>query len=136
MANSIHEKYLEAEVFGADSVKLVHMLYRGAIEAAGAARRHLADGDIRQRSRQITRAWEILQELGNSLDRERGGDIGENLGRLYAYMQTRLIEANANQNGAPLAEVESLLTTLNEAWSRVLIPAARSDMDLLTAKTG
>jgi flagellar secretion chaperone FliS len=119
----MHDQYLEAEVLGADPVKLVHMLYRGATEAVAAARRHLAAGEIRQRSRQITKSWEILYELSRSLDHERGGEISRRLGALYAYMQTLLLEANARQTDAPLAEVEALLATLGEGWSGVQFPA-------------
>src|SRR5580658_7300789 len=90
-------QYLEAEVLGADPVKLVNLLYRGALEAIGAARRYLAAGDILRRSRQISRAWEILLELLRSLDRERGGELGTRLAALYIYMQQRLIEANVQQ---------------------------------------
>jgi flagellar secretion chaperone FliS len=116
MANTIYDTYLETEVFGADPVKLIHMLYRGAIEAVGAARRHLAAKQIRERSRQVNKAWNILHELSRSLDFNRGGEIARSLGELYNYMQRRLIEANAQQSDAPLAEVESLLNTLCEAW--------------------
>jgi len=115
MANTIYNTYLEAEVFGADPVKLIHMLYRGAVEAVGAAHRHLAAKQIRERSRQVNKAWNILQELSRSLDLERGGEIARRLGELYDYMQRRLMEANAQQSDAPLAEVESLLNTLCEA---------------------
>ena len=108
MANTIYNTYLEAEVFGADPVKLIHMLYRGAVEAVGAAHRHLAAKQIRERSRQVNKAWNILQELSRSLDLERGGKIARRLGELYDYMQRRLIEANAQQSDAPLAEVESV----------------------------
>lgn len=116
MANTIYDTYLEAEVFGADPVKLIHMLYRGAIEAVGSARRHLAAKQIRERSRQVTKAWNILQELSRSLDFERGGEIARRLSDLYDYMQRRLMEANAQQADVPLAEVESLLNTLCDAW--------------------
>ncbi|HEY7335278.1 MAG TPA: flagellar export chaperone FliS [Bryobacteraceae bacterium] len=116
MPNNIYDTYLEAEVFGAEPVKLVHMLYRGAIEAVVAARRHLAAGAIRERSRQITKTWNILHELMRVLDLEQGGEIARHLGELYAYMQSRLIEANSLQADGPLAQVESLLGTLCEAW--------------------
>jgi flagellar protein FliS len=116
-------QYLEAEVLGADPVKLVNLLYSGAIEAAGAARRYLAKGDIARRSRQINRVWGILFELLQSLDRERGGEIATQLAALYIYMQQRLMEANMRQTDAPLAEVESLLGTLAEAWRSVPAPA-------------
>jgi len=122
MANNIHDTYLEAEVLGADPMKLVNLLYRGATEAVAAARKHLAAGEIRQRSRQITKSWEILYELSRSLDQQRGGEIGRRLAGLYAYMQNRLLEANSKQTDGPLAEVESLLGTLGEAWANVKLP--------------
>jgi flagellar protein FliS len=118
-ADRTHDRYLEAEVLNADPMKLVRMLYRGAIEATGAARLHLAAGAIRERSLQIMKAWRILDELAQSLDHQQGGAISPALARLYAYMQTRLIEANSRQADAPLAEVESLLGTLFEAWQSV-----------------
>jgi flagellar protein FliS len=116
MANTTYDTYLETEILGADPVSLVHILYRGAIEAVGEARRYLAAGAIRERSRKVTKAWEIIHELTISLDREHGGEISRRLGELYYYMQARLLEANWRQADAPLVEVESLLTTLCEAW--------------------
>jgi len=115
MAN-IHDRYLEEEVLGADPVRLVELLYRGAIDALRSARKHLAEGGIRERAREINRAWGILQELAQSLDHTQGGEISQGLSRLYAYMQTRLLEANAKQSEAPLEEVEALLSSLLEAW--------------------
>lgn len=119
MANSSYERYLAAEVFAADPVKLVHMLYRGAIEAVAAARRHLAAGQVRERSRELVRAWEILRELNASLDHAHSGEISRGLAGLYAYMQSRLLEANQRQKDAPMQEVEALLNTLEEAWRGV-----------------
>jgi flagellar protein FliS len=111
--------YLEDEILNADPVKLVQMLYSGALDATGAARQHLASGAIRQRSGQIMKAWEILLELKASLDQQQGGEIGRSLAGLYTYMQARLLEANTQQSDAPLAEVESLLSTLGDAWHGV-----------------
>jgi flagellar secretion chaperone FliS len=122
MAYSNYSKYLETEVFSADPVKLVCMLYRGAIEATGAARRHLKDRQIRERSHEIMRAVEILRELTRSLDPQYE-QISRPLGDLYTYMQARLLEANAKQIDPPLAEVEQLLSTLLEGWKSA-VPAA------------
>lgn len=121
---SSHNRYLESEVLSADPVKLIRILYRAAIEATSTARRHLAAGQIAGRSRQITKAWEILHELSRSLDRGAGGEIGGALSELYPYMQRRLLDANFEQVDAPLAEVEHLLTTLSEGWSSIPAPAS------------
>ena len=119
MAHNVFERYQEQEILMADPVKLVALLYRGAIEAVGSARRHLASGAIMDRSRQINRAWDIVDELSRSLNREQGGELGRNLAELYGYIQLRLLEANSRQADAPLAEVEALLTTLAEAWREI-----------------
>ena len=114
---SIYNSYLETEILSASPVCLIQILYRSAISAIGAARHHLAAGAIAERSQQITKAMTILHELIDSLDHAKGGEIATQLARLYAYMTTRLIEANVQQIDAPLAEVERLLSTLMEAWT-------------------
>jgi len=122
MAKTEYDRYLEAEVLSADPVKLVRMLYRGAVDSVRAARRHVEQGEIRERSREINRAWSILQELAGSLDHSEGAEISRRLAGLYGYMQGRLIEANIKQSARPLEEVEVLLVTLTEAWQST--PAA------------
>jgi flagellar protein FliS len=116
MARPVYDRYLEAEVLSADPVKLVWLLNRAAIDAVRAAARHVARGEIRERSEEINRAWGILQELSSSLDRSQGGQISRGLADLYAYMQARLIEANVKQSAGPLEEVAGLLAPLLEAW--------------------
>lgn len=125
MATTVYHRYLETEVLTAHPVKLVRLLYRGAIAATGSARRRLADGDVRGRAREINRAWAILQELAGSLDHSQGGELSRRLAGLYSYMQARLIEANAKQSERPLEEVERLLATLSEAWDAAEMQSAQ-----------
>jgi len=108
--------YLESEVMHATPAGLVRLLFRGALDAVAAARRHLEAGEIRERSKQITKALTIVHELVDSLDCVEGGEIADRLQHLYAYITKRLIDANAEQADGPLEEVEKLLTTLMEAW--------------------
>lgn len=126
MSTPLFQQYMEAEVLGSDPVKLTHLLYKGALQAVGAARRELASGKIRQRSRQITKAWEIVQELARSLNHTQGGELSRNLAELYAYIQQLLLDANARQIDEPLAEAEKLLATLSLAWESVKAPAERA----------
>jgi flagellar protein FliS len=135
MAQSIYDRYVEDEILSADPTKLVVILYRAAIEAIAGARINVQKGEIRERSQRITKAFEIIHELLHSLNHAEGGDISRNLAELYGYMQTRLTEANATQSEPPLAEVESLLQTLLEAWSeaaRTASPAASTGPTVLT----
>ena len=118
MAYSNYGKYLETEVFSADPLQQVCMLYRGAIDATAAARRHLKAKEILERSKQVMRAFNILAELTRTLDPQYP-QISKPLGDLYGYMQRLLLEANAKQIDAPLAEGEQLLTTLYDGWKGI-----------------
>jgi len=118
MRSKAYQSYLDEEVLAANPLKLVELMYRGALDSIASARRYLSLGDIRARSRAINKAMEILTELARSLNHEAGGEVSRNLAELYAYMQTLLIEANTKQSDPPLAEAESLLATLFEGWSR------------------
>lgn len=115
----VQQAYLESEILQADPLRLVQLLYRGAIEAVGKARLHLQRGEIKARSAQITKAMDILGELTSSMDLERGGDLAKNLVMLYDYMSAQLQTANFQQIEGPLVEVEKLLTTLCEAWEQI-----------------
>jgi flagellar protein FliS len=121
---SIYNSYLETEVMSAEPVELIRLLYRSAISRVGAARGHLAAGAIRERSDQIAKALSIVHELMRSLDYVNGGEIARRLGELYAYISTRLIEANTQQVAEPLEEVERLLQTLMSAWAPQIRHAA------------
>lgn len=123
MWNNGHDAYLESTVLSADSLELVRMLYQACTVAVRDARQYLAEGKIAERSHAINKGFEILVELGNSLDRERGGQISERLAGLYDYMERRLLDANIQQADAPLTEVLGLLATLSEAWDAIRPPA-------------
>ncbi len=114
-----YERFLETEILTADPLALVRMLYRGAIEATGAAREHLAAGRIAERVRQVAKAQAILHELNASLNPAAGGELATNLSELYDYMQRQLNAGNLNQQDAPFAEVETLLRDILSAWQDI-----------------
>ncbi len=123
MWNNGHDAYLESRVLSADPIELVNMLYQGGMQAVREARLHLAEGRIAERSREITKACQIVIELAVSLDHERGGEISRRLALLYDYMHRRLLEANMRQSDEPLADVLGLLSTLAEGWEGIRTPA-------------
>ena len=119
MPVTAQDAYLESRVLTADPLELVRMLYRAAVDATRRSRAHLAGGRIAERSREICRAMALISELSGSLDHTKGGTLSARLADLYDYLQRRLLEANARQKAEPLAEVESLLTTLLAGWEQV-----------------
>lgn len=125
MSLAAYQNSQDLDVLSATPIQLVRMLYVGAIGAVHAACGHLEAGDIRSRSKQITKACSIIEELMMSLDKERGGKVADDLNELYAYVHQRLIFANIEQQMAPLVESKRILETLLEAWNQ--LPDGQAD---------
>jgi flagellar protein FliS len=123
-----YQAYSDGAVFSNNPVRLVIALYEGAVEATRKARACLEIGDVWGRSKAINKTIAILTELLASLDLNAGGEISQNLRRLYSYMQRRLLEAHAKKASIPLQEVETLLGTLLEGWYRAEEKTAREQV--------
>ena len=119
MSLAAYQNSQDLDVLSATPMQLVRMLYVGAIGAIQSACDHLRNGDIRERSRQITKACSIIEELTLSLDKGRGGQVALDLTELYVYLHKRLIAANIEQQIEPLLEVKRHLETLLEAWQAI-----------------
>ena len=111
-----YDAYTEGSVYTDNPLNLVAALYERAIDATQQAVRAIESRDIPSRTKAINKAYEILTELLVSLNHEKGGEVSQNLQRLYGYMQRQLIHGHAKQLAEPIAEVSSLLTTLLEGW--------------------
>ncbi len=113
--------YKETQIKTANQIRLIVMLYDGAIRHVNLALDALAAGHRRydQVNNHIIAAQDILSELTASLDFDKGGGLAKNLFSLYSFMNRRLLEGNLNKDPAPLVEVKGHLGTLREAWVEI-----------------
>jgi flagellar protein FliS len=115
------DNYLETRILTASPLELVNILYEYSIRSVRDARRHLAARDIPSRTTAVCKAISLITELRSSLNHEVGGEMSAKLESLYRYMQTRLTDGNMKQQDEPLAEVESLLENLANAWGEIAL---------------
>jgi flagellar protein FliS len=99
--------------------RLIQMLMEGALARIAAAIGHIERGEVAEKGRSIGLAVSIIGGLQGSLDAKAGGEIAENLDRLYDYMTRRLVEANVGSDRGALEEVQRLLGSLKSAWDAV-----------------
>ncbi len=92
------------------------MLYDGAIRFGGQAVEALGRDDVETFGARMGRVQDIVLELSVSLDRERGGEISDNLASLYSYVYTRLVEADMNRDVPRIHEALNILRELREGW--------------------
>src|SRR5919201_1672703 len=93
-----HNAYLQAEVLSASPARLVEILYDLGISSIESAKACLREQDIIGRGRFVTKAFEVLVELTNSLNFEASPEFSANYARLYDYCQRRLLQAHAEQS--------------------------------------
>ncbi len=126
---------LETGVVDASPLKLIVMLYDGAITACIHAQQAMAQQDIAKKGQYITQAVTIIESgLRTCLDKRAGGDIAQNLDQLYQYMTRSLMEASVRLDAQLVQEIQQLLMELKGAWealekSAVARPA-QADMSL------
>ncbi len=111
---------VETGVLAASPVKLIVMLYDGAISACHTAIAAMQRRDIEQKGAMLSKAIMIIESgLRLSLDRKAGGEIAESLDALYAYMSSKLASANVRNEPAQVQEVIKLLLDLKGAWEAI-----------------
>ncbi len=116
MAMDVYKQYQETAVTHADSVKLVEMLYEGAIRFTRMAQKAIEKQDPENAHNHILRTYAIVAELMATLDFESGGDIAMHLEQCYDYILHLLKEANIKKDGAILDQVLALLTPMLSTW--------------------
>lgn len=111
--------YQQAAVGTQSRGRLIVMLYDGAIKFLKLAVRELEAQNYEAKGQYINRAQDIINELNAVLDMEAGGEIAENLRKLYVFMGRRLSQANAKRDPQMIQEVIGLLNELNQSWKAI-----------------
>ena len=116
---------MNASIENAPPIKLVRMLYAGAIRFLEQAI-ELDPSDPRSEFIALcNRADEIVSELRLALDPEPNPDVAADLERLYLFVEQRLAQAMLHREHDPVIEARKVLETLLEAWNAVEVEASR-----------
>jgi flagellar protein FliS len=109
-------QYRRTQINTVDRGRLIILLYEGAIGFLNKAQHSIQQDDIAGASVLINRAQDIIDELNAALNMELGGDIAQNLRRLYIFMNDQLVQAKIKSDLTLLKEVIRMLGSLNDAW--------------------
>jgi flagellar protein FliS len=120
------DSYRRTQVQASTPLEQVVLLYDGALRYMGEARAAIERRDIAARRLAVSRTLAIVGELRGTLDMERGGEIAVSLERLYAYAQSRLLEAVMHHDVRGIDDATKVFDTLRDAWRTVATTAAQS----------
>lgn len=113
---SYHAVNVGAQVVQASPVQLVLMLTDGLLEELTRARAHIEARRYELKARSLDRCIDMLTGLSSALDFEAGGELVQNLSRLYDYCAERLYQAGFKLDPTMVDEVSGLLMNLRKGW--------------------
>lgn len=111
---------VETGVVDANPLKLIVMLYEGAIEACQTGLLHMRNENIAQKGEALSKAMMIIENgLRLSLDKSAGHDIAQSLDALYGYISNRIYLGHLQNRPEHLLEAVRLLNDLKSAWAAI-----------------
>ncbi|VBB42447.1 Hpt protein [uncultured Desulfatiglans sp.] len=116
-----YKAYMEADIHTSSPLKLVLMLYEGAITFLNKAVQYSEAGDIKNKNIYANKARDIVMELNNALNIDQGGELAQGLRRIYLFMNRHLIQANWRNDVRGLEEVRQMLSNLLEGWENAYL---------------
>ncbi|MBN2141459.1 MAG: flagellar export chaperone FliS [Desulfovibrionaceae bacterium] len=118
--------YLATQVETTSQGDLLLMLYDAAVKFLKQAKVKIVEKDFAQKGILISRALDIIHELAESLNREKGGELSQHLNQVYFFCSTRLARANIEMSTAMVDEVIGILGGMRNAFAQIMAESENS----------
>lgn len=124
--NQALNTYQKTAVETADTLQLVLMCYDAAIRDLQDAKRFHEGHSMDETYEKVRHAQDIITELLVGLDYERGGEVAQNLSRLYNFILRQMIGINSRQSTTTYDHMIRILSELKDAYEQIRHTAAQS----------
>ena len=114
------EAYRANQIQTASREQLLLITYDIGINACKAAEEGLRKNEIETVNESLKRAQAVLRELMVTLDVEAGGEVAQNLLRLYDFMYYRLVDANVRKDVLLVIAVREMYQELRNTWAEAI----------------
>jgi flagellar protein FliS len=132
------EAYRHADTMGKSPLDLILMVYDGAIKALKTASDYYARNEEQAGYDEIQTAKRMVTHLYTTLDREQGGQVAEQLGKMYTWVISQLYILEATKNVDQLGKVIEVMGNLRSGWETLKTqpsPAGEKASDEATEAT-
>ncbi len=120
------DRYLVQRVMAASPVQQAALLMEGGQRFLGKAIKAMEQGDYYEMGRCLSRVTEIINEATLRLNHEDGGELVENLVKVYDWWTWEVFEASSIKDGDRLAAVSRHMGEIRQAWEQLHEKQARA----------
>ena len=122
--NVASEAYKQAENLGLAEVtnphEIIQKLFNELIKSMSLFERSLSDYTmLESRSSSFAKSLTIIYSLQTSLDFEKGGEISNNLFRIYEYSRQQLISDLKNGEPKGVPNAITIVKEIADAWNQI-----------------
>jgi flagellar protein FliS len=116
---SVAQAYLQSTVENSPPIKIVRLMYEGALRFLDRAAAVDSPALSSERTRWLSRADAIVNELRASLDHSHDPRVTQELDRLYLFVHERIAHAIIEEDPSLIPGARVVLATLLEGWKEV-----------------
>ena len=116
------QAYFQTQVTTTTQGDVLLMLFDGALKFLKRAKERMAAKDYAEKGILISKALDVVAELQSSLNPQKGGEVAENLRKLYFLCSTKLLTANMNMDQNLIDEVMRMLSGVRDAFAQINTP--------------
>ena len=122
--NAASEAYKQAENIGLTEVtnphEIIQTLFKELLKSMDTFERSLLDEKLLEtRSSSFAKSLTIIYSLQTSLDFEKGGEISNNLFRIYEYSRQQLISDLKNAKPDGVKNAIPIIEEIADAWNQI-----------------
>ncbi|MBY6185901.1 flagellar export chaperone FliS [Marinobacter hydrocarbonoclasticus] len=110
---------VNARAAAANQHELVRMLLNGLLDELARAEGHLTEKRVAEKGASIGKCLDIIHGLDSALDTEQGGEIAQNLHRLYDYCSQQLFQASLKNDASLLVPVVKVISDVHDGWQNL-----------------
>ena len=125
MGNSVGA-YKAVDTLGKTQIDLILQVYDGVISELTSARALYGQREYTKGYDHLERAERFVTHLYTTLDPEAGGEIARNLGKLYAWVISKLHEVQATKDSARFDECLKIMENLRTGWVAIKAGSAQT----------
>jgi flagellar protein FliS len=111
------ETYRIQDTHGKSQLDLIIQIYDGAIAAYRAAAECYRREDYEAGYQQIEKGKNFVVHLYTTLDSDQGGQVAENLSKLYSFVVAQTSVVEATKDLSEIDDIITVLTNLRDGWS-------------------
>ena len=114
-----YQAYQQTSVQTSSQKQLIVMLYDGMHRFMSQACQAIDQKEIEAAHHNLSKTGKILLELLSTLREDQGGEVAQNLKKLYVYCYERIVIANLKKDKAMVEEVMLVIGNLRDGWKQL-----------------